>query len=123
MKIIRNCPACSAATKVSELTCTGCGLTMQGNFDTDPFLHLSGEEVDFALVFIKNRGNIKEVERELNISYPTVRARLNTLIAALGFSSEESEEDAGTNPRMEIITRMEREEISPSEAAKLLKNL
>ena len=79
MKIIRNCPSCSAATKVSELTCTGCGLKMQGNFDTDPFLHLSGEEVDFALVFIKNRGNIKEVERELNISYPTVRARLNNL--------------------------------------------
>lgn len=75
--------------------------------------------MEFAEIFIKNRGNIKEIERELGISYPTVKGKLDSLIESLGYSSQTP---YNPNRNKEILEQLDRGEISPAEAMELLKN-
>jgi len=113
---------------VSELHCPTCNIKISGQFDLCKFCKLSPEQRAFAEVFIKNRGNIREVEKELGISYPTVRGRLENLIKALGYPVSLEQGDAAAESsiareRKNIIDRLGRGELSPTEAARLLRNL
>ncbi|WP_029420909.1 DUF2089 domain-containing protein [Alicyclobacillus macrosporangiidus] len=80
------CPACQTAMQVTELTCPQCDTKVQGTFTAPALFQLSPEQAQFVEVFLRCRGNFKEVERELKISYPTVRARLDQVIQALGYT-------------------------------------
>ncbi|HLD74628.1 MAG TPA: DUF2089 domain-containing protein [Bdellovibrionota bacterium] len=91
-KLIHNCPSCQCDMNISQLECGECHVKITGDFKLNPLLKLSQEDQDFALIFIRKRGNIKAIEEELGISYPTVRNKLNQLIKALGFNNE-TEED------------------------------
>lgn len=66
------------------------------------------------MVFLRNRGNIREVEKELGISYPTVCKRLDKVNELLGNTPS-------TTDRMAILERLERGEIDAQEAARLLR--
>ncbi len=77
------CPACAATLEVERLSCPTCHTAVEGRFCLCPLCRAGGEERDFALTFLRCRGSIKEVERALGISYPTVRARLEELLARL----------------------------------------
>jgi len=66
------------------------------------------------LVFLRCRGNIREVEKQLGISYPTVCKRLDLVNELLGNRQP-------TPSRFEILERLERGEITAKEAAELLK--
>jgi hypothetical protein len=101
---------------VSELTCESCGTSVRGRFQIPDLCRLPDDLYQFLLVFIKNRGVIRDVEKELGISYPTVRSRLDMALAALGYG----EQVAGSN-QDEVIERLERGEISAEEAEKLLR--
>ncbi|WAH38482.1 DUF2089 domain-containing protein [Alicyclobacillus dauci] len=79
------CPACDSAMQVTELSCPSCETKVQGTFAVSPVLQLPPEQLTFVEVFLRCRGNIREVERELGISYPTVRARLDEVIESLGY--------------------------------------
>ncbi|GMA51997.1 hypothetical protein GCM10025857_33540 [Alicyclobacillus contaminans] len=79
------CPACSGEMRVTELTCPHCATRVQGQFDIPALLRLNREQLQFVEVFLRCRGNIREVERDLKISYPTVRARLDQVIQSLGY--------------------------------------
>jgi len=81
---------------------------------------LPPEDENFLRVFLAARGNIKEVERQLNISYPTVKSRLEALLNRLGLGSLQAE---AQKRRLEILGRLERGEIAPREAIELLKSL
>lgn len=120
-----NCPVCGHELTVSRLTCSHCPTKLEGEFVTCKFCKLPEEQLEFITVFIKCRGNIKDVERELGISYPTVRNRLDGVIEALGFQVERSAPDyeAEKQQRQEILAALERGEISPPEAAKQLKRI
>ncbi|HYB90629.1 MAG TPA: DUF2089 domain-containing protein [Candidatus Binataceae bacterium] len=83
--IILKCPSCDGNLTVTRLHCPSCSITIDGEFTTPALLKLSPAQIDFVEVFVKNRGVIREVERELGVSYPTVRARLDEVIGALGF--------------------------------------
>lgn len=72
-------------------------------------------------VFIRCRGNIKEVEKELGISYPTVRARLDNVIAALGYNPEKSPREQQPDNRSDLLRAIEQGELSPQEALQQLK--
>ncbi len=114
---VSRCPACGAANfEISKLTCHTCGTTIEGHFTTSRLALLPPEHVAFAEVFIKCRGSIKDVERELGISYPTVRSRLDRLIAAMGFGTEGEE-------RRDILKALENREITHHEALAALKEL
>lgn len=78
------CPICSGEIKIKEVQCTSCHTKIQGEFQQDFFALLDAEERKFITVFIGSRGNIKLVEKELSISYPTVRSKLDGIIKKLG---------------------------------------
>jgi hypothetical protein len=81
------CPICEAELTVTHLRCQRCGTGLEGTFTLTKFDRLSREQLRFVDVFVKNRGVIRDVERELGISYPTVRSRLDEVIRALGYDA------------------------------------
>jgi hypothetical protein len=91
---------------------------VEGRFSVSRLATLPEEYVSFVETFVKCRGNIKEVERELGISYPTVRSRLDKVVALLGLGEDESRLS-----RREILVSLEKNEMSPEEAVQALKAL
>jgi hypothetical protein len=95
-----------------------------GRYRASRFARLTPDQLAFLEAFLRSRGNIRKVERELGISYPTVRSRLNALLIALGFAVG-PEEDDETVPRRrkEILDQLEAGTLAPGEAARLLRQL
>ena len=118
--ILQECPMCSGTLQVRELYCPRCRIRIQGNFEPphSRLLSLSRKELEFIELFVRLRGNIKEVEKALGVSYPTVRGMLDRVIKNLGYTVEKQ-----LNPekRMEIIEKVSKGELSAERAAELLK--
>jgi hypothetical protein len=117
--VIARCPICAEALAVARLECPGCGTRIEGAFALGRFHQLSPDQLQFLETFIRARGNFKDVERELGISYPTVRSRLDAVIRALGFPSQ-AEPDRETERRKEILRELAEGRIAPDDAASLL---
>ena len=120
MNIPNKCPSCEGKLSVTELCCSDCKTSIKGDFALPLFAYLNEDEGNFLRVFLSARGNIKEVERALGISYPTVKGRLEALLKKLGLSEPRSE---ARKRRLEIVEKLERGEIAAQEAIKLLKGL
>lgn len=80
------CLLCSGPLEVTETTCLGCGVQMRGHFALAPYRQLDAEQLHFLETFLRCRGVIRDMEAALGLSYPTVRARLDALLTALGFA-------------------------------------
>lgn len=119
-KIISRCPVCEGQLKVTKLKCESCQTVIENDFVLSKFDYLSDEELYFTETFIRCRGNIKEVEKELGISYPTVRARLDGIIRALGYENT-AEKDAEAIRRENILNSLEKGEITAKQALAMLK--
>jgi hypothetical protein len=117
--IPQSCPSCSSALAVTQLTCTVCGTGVVGKFELSPFARLSPESLQFLEVFVRNRGNVKEMERETGESYWAIRRQLDEVIAEMGFEETPTEDDISTR-RQEILSRLSSGEITVQEATKLL---
>lgn len=118
-RAVGRCPACGQSRyEIAKLRCRSCGTSVEGSFKLSRLGSLPSEHQDFIEVFVRCRGNIKDVERELGISYPTVRGRLDRAIEALGASVE----DAAAR-RRGILSSLERREITPEEAIQALQEL
>jgi len=120
MNIPNKCPSCEGKIVITELCCADCKTSIRGNFNLPDFSCLSREEEYFLRVFLAARGNIKEVERQLNISYPTVKSKLENMLSKLGLGDLRKEVK---KRRLEIVERLERGEVSAQEAIKLLGEL
>ena len=120
MNIPNKCPSCSGRLAVTELCCSDCKTMIKGDFSLPQFAMLLPEEESFLRVFLAARGSIKEVERQLNISYPTVKSRLEALLNRLGLGSLQAE---ARKRRIEILEKLERGEITAAEAVVVLKGL
>jgi hypothetical protein len=119
--VIGKCPICTAPLRVARLECGSCGTRLEGSFSLGRFHALTAEQLDFLEVFIKARGNFKDVERELGISYPTVRGRLDAVIRALGYQSDvEPARETEVERRKEILRELAEGRIGPEDAAALL---
>jgi hypothetical protein len=92
-----------------------------GKFELSPFFRISPESLRFLEVFVRNRGNVKEMERETGESYWAIRRRLDEVIAEMGM--EAPKEDDISLRRQEILARLSRGEINVQEATKLLSQL
>ncbi len=78
------CPLCTGPVEVEKIACLACGSKVEGHFGLDWLGALSPEQLSFVKVFLFCRGKIKDVEEALGLSYPTVVARLDDVVAALG---------------------------------------
>ncbi|MFB5190063.1 DUF2089 domain-containing protein [Alicyclobacillus fastidiosus] len=112
------CPACESAMQVTELQCPVCDTRVQGHFSVSPILHLPVSQLAFVEVFLKCRGNIREVERELGVSYPTVRARLDEVVQSLGYAPSKSDEPSAG---LDAILQFENGELSFEETLEKLR--
>lgn len=116
--IIGRCPVCEHEMKIREIHCNHCNTTITSDFDLCKFCKLPKDQLQFAEVFIKNRGNIKEIEKDLGISYPTVKNKLEQLVESLGYSPKY---DSKVNKK-EILAKLSEGEITAEEAVALLKD-
>ncbi|MCB0118724.1 MAG: DUF2089 domain-containing protein [Anaerolineales bacterium] len=121
-QIPQSCPSCASPLVVTQLTCTSCGTGVVGKFELSPFFRLSNESLKFLEVFVRNRGNVKEMERETGESYWTIRRRLDEVITEMGIEEEPKPDDISTR-RQEILGRLSSGEINVQEATKLLSQL
>lgn len=139
---IATCPICSGELAVTRLHCRSCGTTLEGDFNVGRFARLSREQFALLEGFLRSRGNLKEMERELGVSYPTVRARVDALLRALGLGEDDAPgadpdadaetpaEPASAGPsadaaaaRRAVLERLARREIDPATAATELRAL
>ncbi len=119
-KIPNQCSVCGSVDSViKEIECNECCSTLSGNFKSCEFCDLDEDEYNFIIVFIKSHGNIKEVEKKLGISYPTVKNKLGKVIKKL--ENKESQEDKMRKMKKKILDDLENGIISPKEAIDLLK--
>jgi hypothetical protein len=87
----RDCPVCGEELNVTRLSCEGCGTELSGLFHACEFCSLRPEQRELLRVFLSARGNLKELERHLGVSYPTARARFAELLSALDIEAAEAE--------------------------------
>ncbi len=135
--VIATCPVCAHELAVTRLRCGECGTTIEGEFGVGRFGRLTREQTQVLESFLRSRGNLRDMERELGISYPTVRGRVEALVRALGFGPRD-EGDAATAPatmggetdgddaaqrRRAILERLSRKEMSAEEAASAIRAL
>jgi hypothetical protein len=115
------CPVCGNNLTVTTMSCSKCNSQITGNFNPCKYCSLSDKHMLFMETFLKCRGNIKEVERTLSLSYPTVKGLLDELLYAL-FQTESNDKTQQELEEMtaEILDRLEKKELTASEAAEML---
>ncbi len=116
------CPVCGGSYEITRLTCKACESELGGHFTGCDFCILTNDEALFVLTFLKCRGSIKDVEKELGISYPTVRSRLDAILEHLGLKSTASFDEIKEERRL-ILNKLENGEITADQAAKMLKGI
>ncbi len=84
----RECPICSEQLHITRLGCAQCGTGLTGAFAGCDFCDLDDAQLALLRVFLTSRGNMREVERHLGVSYPTARARFDDLLRSLGYLTD-----------------------------------
>ncbi len=112
------CPVCANKLNITKLTCPNCSSEISGAFTPCKYCSLDEKMQRFLEAFLKSRGNIKEVERTLSISYPTVKGLLEELLRRL--YGEETEKTGQKYSSDEIFDMLEQKVITVDEAAALL---
>ena len=127
---LTQCPVCDSRLAITEMQCEECGTTLRGDFvaASCTFCSLPEDQLKFLELFLRCRGNLRDVERSLGLSYPTVRARLDEVLTALGFTeaangAETTETPNGTDRRREILEDLNAGRISAIDAARMLETL
>jgi hypothetical protein len=114
-----NCPVCNERLALTRLSCAACDTELSGGFATCEFCVLSNDDREVLRVFLASRGNMKDLERHLGVSYPTARARFDALLSKLGI---ERADNAPALTRAELMEQVARGEVDVEEALKRLEN-
>ena len=124
---LARCPSCHQPLEVTELSCAACELHVRGHFERGcRFCGLDREQRELLDVFLSCRGVLRDMEKALGVSYPTVRGRVDGLLGALGYGPTKAEAEARqevAERRREILARLEAGELSAEEAAAALGKL
>lgn len=126
MHNISRCPSCDSPLEVTELTCPSCALRLQGRFERGCRLcALDPEQRRLLDVFLGCRGVLKDMEKVLGLSYPTVRSRVDALLVSLGYAPREEARaiEEVTERRREILDQLQAGAITAEEASTRLKAL
>lgn len=121
--ILGTCPVCGETLEVTRLHCRSCDTTIDGHFNIGAFDRLSPEQLAFAELFIRREGKLSRMEADLGLSYPTLRARLNDLVRAMGYEVGQEEEApfvVSDEDRRRILDDLAAGKLSSDEAVKRL---
>lgn len=116
-RIITRDPVSGGELIVTRLECPESGIVIEGQFSLGWIGRLSGEQLEFVELLLKNRGNVQKLAAELEIAYNTARTRLDEIVTALGGAPEHD----GRPDRRQVLDRLASREISVEEAMRLLK--
>ena len=116
-----DCPVCDATLSIHSLGCHSCGTELVGDFARCEFCSLSDSELDLLRIFLASRGNLKEVEKHLGVSYPTARLRLTELLVTLGLSGDATDE--GPLTREQVLSEVASGALTATEGSRLLAEL
>lgn len=132
-EVISTCPVCEHELSVTRLHCRECGTTLEGEFSVGRFSRLTRDQMRVLESFLRSRGNLREMERDLGLSYPTVRSRVDALVRSLGYMPAEAARVAEVEPgdrdsapsaeRRRILEALARHEISAEDAAAALRRV
>lgn len=117
------CPVCGQTMKVTRLHCEHCSTELTGSFTPCRFCLLEEKHMQFVEVFLRCRGSIKEVEKALGVSYPTVRNMMDSALTALGLNDKQQTEDTEDERRESILTKLKNHEIDVDAAVQELRKL
>ncbi len=115
----RDCPVCSEQLHVTRLSCGECGTALTGAFQACEFCGLANGDRELLRVFLTSRGNMREVERHLGVSYPTARARFDDVVRKLGYQpapaptepEAEAARDRSVDPRLAALQALAKGEL------------
>ena len=112
------CSYCGGTLRVTRLTCDRCGLGYEGDFRTPRLSRLDMEQQALMEMFLLASGSLKQTAEWLGVSYPTLRNRLDKVIARL-------EEERGRDERrkQQILDDVERGLITPQQGARMIDSL
>lgn len=112
-----SCPVTGRPLEVTRLENPESGIVIEGRFIPNEFALLPEDQLEFMRLFIKVRGNLKEVERMMGVSYPTVRLRFENVLRTLGYELAPGDGDeGGPSAQGDVLAALERGEITPEEA-------
>jgi hypothetical protein len=114
MKIPSKCPSCGQKLVVSRMFCGDCGSTLEGSFEPCPVCRFEPDIEQLFDLFMTSRGNLKEVERRMNCSYPTVRGKMEEMFQRY------NEHKTPRQSRMEILRQLREGKITAAEAEAML---
>ena len=123
-----DCPVCGETLALTRLSCQACGTELSGDFQACEFCALSGEDRELLRVFLASRGNMKELQIFLKVSYPTARLRFDNLLAKLGLDKGgldkggAAQPESGSGDRVDILQALARGEIDLGEAERRLQH-
>ncbi len=129
-EVISTCPVCEGRLQVTRLHCNTCGTTIEGEFNVGRFANLDRPQMALLESFLRSRGNLRELERELGLSYPTVRGRVETLLRSLGLGDGPAAPAEATAPaepqidaatRRSVLERLAKHELTAEQAAAALR--
>ena len=115
--MINKCPNCGDEMIITSYRCNNCYTEVSGEFEMDNFSRLDKEDKEFIELFLQKRGSIKDVGEEIGISYPTVRNRIDKLVAKLGGQVDKKAS------RIDILNMLDNGEITADQARELLEEL
>lgn len=118
-----DCPVCADQLEVTRLGCATCGTELAGVFASCPFCALNDTDLEMLKVFLTTRGNMREVEKHLGVSYPTARARFAAMLVSLGLEKADGEATPEPATRDQVLADVAAGTISPAEAQRLLAEL
>jgi len=108
------CPDCSKPLKIAKMACPTCNLVMEGRFELSPLSSLSVDDQAFVIAFVRHHGSLKKMESVFDISYPTVKNRLNSIAAALDKNFQ------APSPNLFVLEQLAQGELTVDEALEKL---
>jgi hypothetical protein len=115
-----DCPVCGETLALTRLSCQACGTELSGDFQACEFCALSTEDRELLRVFLSSRGNMKELQSFLKVSYPTARLRFDNLLAKLGLDKGGAQPEPPSADRVDILQALARGDIDMGEAERRL---
>jgi hypothetical protein len=115
-KIVVRCPSCQGELRATRLSCSSCKTQLEGEFEIPLLLLLSAEDLAFATEFVRASGSLKEVAKRRGVSYPTVRGRLDDVLARL-----QELEKGVDRKRHKILSDLEHGKLDAKSAAEALR--